>query len=105
MRTPRRKGDGAILGLAREIETEEIFVTDARGPRTSPAIEVQEWFDPALVGRPYARPHEVGIHALGVGVRELDRALERVARHGGGRPGGPARAPELFGGRAASLCD
>src|SRR5262245_4051080 len=105
MRTPRRKGDGAILGLAREIETEEIFVTDARGPRTSPAIEVQEWIDPALVGRPYAAPEEVGIHAIGIGVRDLDAALARLASLGAERVGGPAPAKEIFGGRAAPLRD
>jgi catechol 2,3-dioxygenase-like lactoylglutathione lyase family enzyme len=105
MRTVRRKEDGAILGLEREIETEALFVTDARGPRTSPAIEVQEWIEPAPVGRPYAAPNEVGIHAIGVGVRDLDAALARLARLGGERPGKPAPAKELFGGRAASLGD
>ncbi len=105
MRTRGGRRDGAILGFDGEIETEAVFVYDARGPRTSPALEVQRWIDPAPVGRPYAEPHHVGIQAFGVAVRDLEATLERLAPLGGQSIGRPQRAGELLGGRAASVRD
>jgi catechol 2,3-dioxygenase-like lactoylglutathione lyase family enzyme len=105
MRTTRGKGDGSILGLPGPIETEAVFVFDARGPRTSPGIEVQEWIDPAPLGRPYADPHRPGIHALGIAVPDLETARERLVGLGCHPVGPPARAGEILGGRAASARD
>ncbi len=105
MRTTGRRSDGSILGFEGEIEAEAIFVFDGRGPRTSPGIEVQGWIDPAPVGRPYAEPHRVGIHALGIGVRDLEAALDRLARLGCQSIGRPQHAEEILGGRAAAVRD
>jgi catechol 2,3-dioxygenase-like lactoylglutathione lyase family enzyme len=105
MRSAGGSMDGSILGLPREIETEAVFVFDARGPRTSPALEVQGWIDPPPVGKPYARPERVGLQAFGVAVRDAAAARERLFRLGS-RPAGAAQdAKELLGGRAAALRD
>src|SRR5690606_39040374 len=58
------------------------LVYDPRGGRVSPAIEVHGWIDPPAVGRPYDDPTNIGIQALGVAVRDLDAALERLASVG-----------------------
>jgi catechol 2,3-dioxygenase-like lactoylglutathione lyase family enzyme len=68
MNTPGEWTSGAILGLDRDVLTSASFVYDSRGPRTSPAIEVQGWEEPALVGTPPTDLAAVGLHALGVAV-------------------------------------
>ena len=71
MRTPDEYGSGEILGIDRMIRSLGSFVYDQRGPRVSPAIEVQAWFDPAPVGEPSTDPFEIGIKALGIAVPSL----------------------------------
>jgi catechol 2,3-dioxygenase-like lactoylglutathione lyase family enzyme len=78
MGTPVERSSGAILGLPDEVEGAADFVYDARGPRTSPAIEVQSWIDPPLTGRPVDDPTAVGIQSLGVSVPDLPLATERL---------------------------
>jgi len=78
MGTPVERSDGAILGLPGEVEGGADFVFDARGPRTSPAVEVQSWIDPPLTGRPVDDPTAVGIQALGVSVPDLPEVTERL---------------------------
>ena len=79
--TPARSG-GAIFGLPGEVLSSAAFVYDARGPRTSPAIEVQAWVDPPLVGTPVRDPTAVGIQALGVAVPALDDACRSLTAAG-----------------------
>lgn len=58
------------------------FVYDTRGPRTSPAIEVQGWIDPPLVGRPHDDPASIGLQALGFSVPDPGAAAEQLGHHG-----------------------
>jgi catechol 2,3-dioxygenase-like lactoylglutathione lyase family enzyme len=80
MQTSPGKTDGRILGLPGDMEADTRFAYDARGPRVSPAIEIQQWIDPPLVGDAYPDPNHVGFHAIGIAVGSLDRALERATR-------------------------
>lgn len=82
MRTTDEYGPGTILGLDYDIRSAAGFVYDRRGPRTSPAIEIQGWTDPAPVGEPSNDPFEVGIKALGFAVPSVDEAVERVSALG-----------------------
>jgi catechol 2,3-dioxygenase-like lactoylglutathione lyase family enzyme len=79
MTSPRGRFDGAVLGLDGEVESSAAFVYDRRGPRTSPAVEVQRWFDPPVVGRPASEPTQLGIQALGFGVPDVDAAASALA--------------------------
>ena len=78
MRTPTEPSDGALLGMDGEITGSASFVYDARGPRVSPAIEVQDWVVPKVEGVPSTDPFEVGIKALGFAVPDLDVAIDRL---------------------------
>lgn len=78
MNTPLEPSDGAVLGVAGQITSRARFVVDSRGPRISPAIEIQEWASPKLVGRPSANPFEVGIKAAGFAVASVAQAVERL---------------------------
>ena len=78
MRTTDEYSSGAILGIARDVRSVGSFVYDRRGPRTSPAIEVQGWIDPAPFGAPSTDPFEVGIKALGFAVPSVDDAVARL---------------------------
>jgi catechol 2,3-dioxygenase-like lactoylglutathione lyase family enzyme len=82
MQTSPGKTDGRILGLPGDMEADTRFAYDARGPRVSPAIEIQEWIDPPLVGEAYPEPNHVGLHAIGIAVGSLDGALERATAFG-----------------------
>ena len=105
MRTAGGRSDGSILGFEGEIDTEAVFVCDGRGPRTSPALEVQGWIDPAPVGERYAEPHHVGIQAIGIAVRDPAARLEHLARLGCQPVGRSQHAAEILGGRGAALRD
>lgn len=78
MRTTDEYGSGALLGIDRDVRSVGSFVYDRRGPRTSPAIEVQGWYDPTPVGEPSVDPFEVGIKALGAAVPSVDTALKTL---------------------------
>ena len=75
-------GDGAVLGFDRQTHTGAAFVYDARGPRTSPALEIQTWIDPALEGVPPTDPTAAGIHGIGVTVPDLEATLVTVLNMG-----------------------
>lgn len=84
MRTDGRPADGAVLGFAgRTIRSVGDFVTDARGPRVAPMIEIQAWIDPPPRGRPADDPFAVGIRALGVTVADVDATAATVVARGG----------------------
>jgi catechol 2,3-dioxygenase-like lactoylglutathione lyase family enzyme len=70
MTSPMQTEPGEILGFDHDVVNAAAFVYDARGPRTSPAIEVQSWEDPPLVGEAKADPLSIGIQAVGVAVAD-----------------------------------
>jgi glyoxylase I family protein len=82
MRTTDQYDSGAILGLDYDVRSIGNFVYDRRGPRTSPAIEVQGWYDPTPVGEPPADALQLGINALGFAVPSVGDALARLAALG-----------------------
>jgi catechol 2,3-dioxygenase-like lactoylglutathione lyase family enzyme len=82
MSTPMERFPGAVLALPGEVEASAHFVYDARGPRTSPAIEVQQWGDPAVEGEPVTDPTAIGMHAIGIAVPDLDAAVAALAARG-----------------------
>jgi catechol 2,3-dioxygenase-like lactoylglutathione lyase family enzyme len=82
MRTTDKYDSGAILGLNYDVRSVGNFVYDRRGPRTSPAIEVQGWYDPLPVGTPSTDPFAVGIKALGFAVPSVDAAVARLVAMG-----------------------
>jgi catechol 2,3-dioxygenase-like lactoylglutathione lyase family enzyme len=73
---------GAVLGITRDTLSGAGFVYDARGPRTSPALEVQTWKDPALVGTPPTDATAAGIHAVGVTVPDLASTEKKLVELG-----------------------
>ncbi len=75
---PTGRQRASILGLEDDVVSGADFVFDARGPRTSPAIEVQEWIDPAPVGPPYEDPTAVGVQAIGFAVPDVDDVRRRL---------------------------
>jgi catechol 2,3-dioxygenase-like lactoylglutathione lyase family enzyme len=82
MRTTDEYGPGTILGLDYDVRSIGNFVYDRRGPRVSPAIEIQGWYDPKPVGEPSTDPYEVGIKALGFAVPSVDDAVARLVKLG-----------------------
>lgn len=82
MRSAGARLDGSQLGFPGEVETDACFVYDARGPRVSPAIEVQAWIDPPTAGEPYPDAQHVGFQSLGIAVPDLDTVLDAVTAHG-----------------------
>ena len=82
MRSADEYGPGVLLGIDRDIRSVASFVYDRRGPRTSPAIEIQGWYDPTTVGEPSTDPFEVGIKALGFAVPSVDDAVATLAAMG-----------------------
>lgn len=82
MRTTDQYDSGALLGLDYDVRSIGNFVYDRRGPRTSPAIEVQGWYDPEPVGTPSTDPFRAGIKALGFAVPSVDAAIARLTAMG-----------------------
>jgi catechol 2,3-dioxygenase-like lactoylglutathione lyase family enzyme len=78
MGTPLGSSDGSILGLEGQVVGTTDFVYDFRGPRVSPAVEVQRWVHPAVVGQPPDDPTQAGIQSLGFAVREMASTIERL---------------------------
>jgi catechol 2,3-dioxygenase-like lactoylglutathione lyase family enzyme len=78
MRTPSEVTDGELLGIEGSIEGAASFLYDTRGPRTSPAIEVHSWVQPAVFGTPSIDPFEVGVKSIGFSVPDLSIAAERL---------------------------
>jgi catechol 2,3-dioxygenase-like lactoylglutathione lyase family enzyme len=83
MRTAPGRSDGAPLGLSGEMLTQIMFLYDERGGRTSPAVEVQAWIDPPVIGVPYTEPWEVGVQSLGIAVPDVSIAAGRAEGLGG----------------------
>jgi glyoxylase I family protein len=102
MRTTDQYDSGAILGIDAMVRSVGSFVYDRRGPRTSPAIEVQGWYDPTPVGTPSTDPFRVGIKALGFAVPSLDTTVANMTAHGCSVL---ADVTAPFGGRQVTLLD
>lgn len=82
MRTVDDYGPGYVLGMEGQTHSVGNFVYDRRGPRTSPAVEVQGWYDPTPTGEPSTDPLRIGIKALGFAVPSVDEALDRLGSMG-----------------------
>ena len=82
MDMPVGSSSGAILGLPGDVISGTTFLYDSRGPRVSPAIEVQSWIDPPLAGTPPDDPTEAGIQALGFSVRDVAASVAQLASLG-----------------------
>jgi catechol 2,3-dioxygenase-like lactoylglutathione lyase family enzyme len=102
MTSPTQRQTQDLLGLGRDAISGAAFVYDGRGPRTSPAVEIQNWVDPSAVGTPREEPTAVGLHALGFAVGELESAAARLQRLGCTVLGS---APSPFGSRWTTLRD
>ncbi len=103
MRTLGERTSGAVIGMDYDVQGVAAFMYDARGPRVSPAIEVQSWLDPPLLGQPFTEPNHAGVHALGFVVRDLRvsaAALEAL----GARLTEPVTSP-MFDGPSATIID
>jgi len=113
MRTTEEATSGEIFSLPHEITSIASFVYDPRGPRVSPAIEIQGWRDPKPVGEAYASPSHVGIQALGIAVPDLAAALvraeplgaQRVARSDAAWLGGTAQSVRTQDGHTLDLVE
>lgn len=97
MRTNGGRSDGSLLSIDGEIESDARFVYDRRGPRTSPAVEVQGWLDPPVEGDVYPAAHHVGFHAVGVAVPAVDEVVHALVGLGATVVGRTADAAALFG--------
>jgi catechol 2,3-dioxygenase-like lactoylglutathione lyase family enzyme len=82
MNTPMEATHAGLLGIDAIITSQARFVYDRRGARTSPAIEIQHWVDPAPEGIPSLDPFEVGIKALGFAVPDVIAATDRMVAAG-----------------------
>jgi catechol 2,3-dioxygenase-like lactoylglutathione lyase family enzyme len=102
MTSPTQRQAQDLLGLGKTPISGAAFLYDVRGPRMSPAIEVQNWVDPAPVGTPHSDPTAVGLHALGFCVSDLAEAVRRLQRLGAAVVGS-ARSP--FGLRWTTMRD
>jgi catechol 2,3-dioxygenase-like lactoylglutathione lyase family enzyme len=78
MSSPAGASSQDLLGFGREVTGGADFVYDARGPRGGPAIEVNYWVDPPVVGSPHRDPATVGLHAVGFSVPNLEQAVSRL---------------------------
>jgi catechol 2,3-dioxygenase-like lactoylglutathione lyase family enzyme len=78
MSSPTQRQTQDLLGMGRAVTSGAAFVYDARGPRTSPAVEVQNWVNPLPVGTPRSDPTAVGLHALGFSVPDLTDTVCRL---------------------------
>ncbi|TAM65127.1 VOC family protein [Mycobacterium sp.] len=83
MRTdPESLTDGEILGLSGKVRVDGRFYYDSRGPRSSCAIELIEWLDPATT--PCAPPGaaSAGLIALGFLVADRVGVVEALSHNG-----------------------
>lgn len=82
MRNPIHPSDGSLLGIDGEIVSGAAFLYDRRGPRTSPSVEVQEWVQPGLIGRPLSDPTAVGMQAVGFAVADPRTTIDAMVANG-----------------------
>lgn len=102
MSSPAEASSPDLLGFGREVTGGADFVYDARGPRGGPAVEVNYWVDPPVVGTPHRDAFAVGLHAVGFSVPNLDKAVSGLDALGCNVIGA---GPSPFGDGWASLRD
>ena len=102
MSSPAEASSQDLLGFGREVTGGADFVYDARGPRGGPAVEVNYWMDPPVVGTPHRDPATVGLHAVGFAVCDLHAAVSRLQALGCNVIGS---GPSPFGDEWTSLRD
>lgn len=72
MRTLTPAGDGAMLGIDGDTDSETWFLYDERGPRVAPALELVQWNSPAVARRSAPVPGHTGLLAVGFRVPSLE---------------------------------
>jgi catechol 2,3-dioxygenase-like lactoylglutathione lyase family enzyme len=77
--------DGESLGVAGQVRCDTWFVYDDRGPRSAPGVELQQWYDPPLVGSPYPSGDAIGVQALGFSVADVTATVARALSLGATR--------------------
>jgi catechol 2,3-dioxygenase-like lactoylglutathione lyase family enzyme len=82
MRTTDEYSPGDIFSMDQPIRSVASFVYDTRGPRVSPAIEIQAWSDPETWGSPSTDPTEVGIKAVGFTTSTFNTTVNGLTAHG-----------------------
>jgi catechol 2,3-dioxygenase-like lactoylglutathione lyase family enzyme len=102
MTTTDEYNPGDIFSMDRMIRSQASFVYDQRGPRTSPAVEVQCWTDPEPKGTASVDPFEAGIKAIGFAVADVDATAKRLVKLGCTVV---ARGPSPFEANTAMLQD
>ena len=93
METPLEPSSGDIFNMEETLLSAAAFVYDERGPRRAPAIEVQTWKEPKMVGEPPTDPARAGMQALGYAMVDLDNTVVALLGAGCsvvGRGTGPA---------------
>ena len=78
MSTPTERNSGDVLGFEHDFVAGTAFVYDPRGPRISPAIEIQGWVEPPVDGSPVEDPTALGLQGLGVAVADLEGARQKL---------------------------
>jgi catechol 2,3-dioxygenase-like lactoylglutathione lyase family enzyme len=102
MSSPTKYRSQDLLGFGRGVNGGADFVYDARGPRCGPSVEVNNWVDPPVAGKPHQDPTAVGLHAVGFSVPDLDASASRLKGLGCTVIGS---APSPFGDAWISLRD
>jgi catechol 2,3-dioxygenase-like lactoylglutathione lyase family enzyme len=74
--------DGESLGVRGQVRCDTWFVYDHRGARSAPGVELQQWYEPPLVGRPYDSGDAIGVQALGFTVADVDETVARAVSLG-----------------------
>jgi catechol 2,3-dioxygenase-like lactoylglutathione lyase family enzyme len=73
---------GSLFNMDQEIWSAAAFVFDGRGPRRAPAIEVQTWRVPEIVGVPPEDAALVGVQAVGYAVADVEGVAARLVELG-----------------------
>lgn len=76
-------GDWRFHGLQDPVDSAGWFLYDARGPRSSPALELVLWRRPATAGSAYDSLIHRGLTSVGFEVDDLDGLGELVSKVGG----------------------
>jgi catechol 2,3-dioxygenase-like lactoylglutathione lyase family enzyme len=83
MRQSPRPTSGRTLALEGTVVSETRFLYDHRGPRSSTALELLQWHQPAAEGRGYPDPATPGAHATAMAVPSVPRAVNAALAAGG----------------------
>ncbi len=76
-------GDWTFHGIAEPVSSAGWFLYDARGPRTSPGLEMVEWRRPRTLGAAYPTLVHRGMSSVRLDVPDVDDIARRAGEHGG----------------------